>query len=112
MLFLKDKIIKYSLIASVILNLLLWILFYFRIPIQVDPIALRYNIYVGINMIGAWWKIYYFPLIGLIIILLNRFLAKKFFYKDKLIARLLVVTILISQLILLTYGALIVIINS
>ena len=111
-LFFKDKIIKISLILSLIFNLLTWVLFYFRIPIQVEPIVMRYNIYVGINLIGEWWQIYYLSGFGLLIILLNFILAKKIFKKDKLPAQWLAIVCLICQLIILTYGVLIVIMNS
>ena len=110
-LYLKDKIIKWNLIFSVILNLLLWVLFYFRIPVQTEPIVLRYNIYAGINLIGPWYNIFYFSLTGLIIIILNFSLGKFIFRHNKLLAHFLAITALICQIVLLGYGMLIVMIN-
>jgi hypothetical protein len=111
-LFFKNKIIKWSLNSSLFLNLLSWLLFYFRIPNRVEPIVLRYNIYTGINLIGAWQNIFLFSLAGLIIIILNFILAKKFFLSDKGLSLALSLTALISQIIILLYGVLIVVINS
>ena len=111
-LYFKDKIIKFSLILGILLNALLWALFYFRIPIQVEPIVMRYNIYVGINLIGQWWQIYYLVLFGSGIIILNFVLAKYLFKKDKLVAHFLSITALLCQIILLIYGGLMVIMNS
>lgn len=112
LLFFKDKIIKNSLIVSLILNVLTWLLFYFRIPIQVEPIALRYNVYVGINMIGPWFAVFYFSTVGLLIILINFFIAKHIYKRDKLPAHFLAVSALVCQLILLVYGVLLVMINA
>ncbi len=107
----KDKIIKYNLIASLILNILLWVLFYFRIPIQIEPLILRYNIYVGINLIGNWYSVFNFSLIGLLIIILNFVLAKIIYKKDKLLAHFLIITALICQIVLLIWGVVIVMVN-
>lgn len=111
-LYFKNKIIRWSLIFSIIFNILLWILFYFRIPIQIEPIILRYNIYVGINLIGPWQNVFYFPLAGLLIIILNFILAKWVYKKDRLPANFLVITALISQIILLVLGVLLVMMNA
>lgn len=110
-LYLKDRIVKWSLIFSIILNILLWVLFYFRIPVQVEPIALRYSIYVGINLIGPWHRVFWFAIIGILIGVLNFILAKKIFNKNKLLAHFLVITALLCQMILLIYGVIIVMVN-
>ncbi|MBU4360353.1 hypothetical protein L6278_01500 [Candidatus Parcubacteria bacterium] len=110
-LFFKDKIIKWNLVASLLLNILLWILLYFRIPIQIEPLALRYNIYVGINLIGNWYSVFYFSLIGLLIIILNFGLSKLLYKKNKLLTHWLATTALICQLILLAWAVIMVMVN-
>ena len=110
-LYFKNRIVRWSLISSIVLNLLLWILYYFRIPIQTEPIVLRYNIYAGINLIGPWYNVFYFPLAGIILIVLNFILGKFLFKRSKLIAEFLAITALICQIILLAFGILIVMIN-
>ncbi len=110
-LYFKDKIIRWCLVFSIIFNILFWVLVYFRIPIQTEPLALRYNIYTGINLIGPWYNVYFFPLAGLGIIIFNFALAKIIFKKDKLAAHFLVATALICQIILLIFGGLLVMIN-
>jgi len=110
-LYFKDKIIRWSLGFSIVFNLLVWVLFYFRIPIQVEPIALRYNIYVGINLIGPWHHVFWFPLAGLIIIIFNFILAKKLFKSEKILAHFLTLTALICQILLSVHGVLIVMMN-
>ncbi len=110
-LFLKDKIIKWNLIASLILNILLWVLLYFRTPVQIEPLALRYNIYVGISLIGLWYYVFYFSLIALLIIILNFSLAKFFYKQNKLLTHFLAVTSSICQLILLAWAVIMVMVN-
>lgn len=108
----KDKIIKQNLIIGLILNLLLWLLVYFRLPIQVEPIILRYNIYVGINLIGPWYQAYFLPLAGLVVFLLNFFIGRSVFKKDFLLARILSLVATICQIILLFTAVLLAIVNS
>lgn len=110
-LFLKDKIIKWTLVVSLILNTLLWILLYFRIPIQVEPLALRYNIYVGINLIGSWYSVFNFSLAGLFIIILNFVLAKFLYKQNKLLTHWLFATALICQLIFIAWAVIVVMVN-
>ncbi len=110
-LYFKDKIIKWCLIASIFLDVLLLALIYFRIPIRVEPIVLRYNIYVGISLIGPWYQAFYLPLAGLAIIIFNFLLAKMMFLKEKTLAYVLAVATIICQLTLLTAVILLVIVN-
>jgi len=107
----KDKTIRYSFWASLVLNLLVWVLFVFRMPVSDKPIVLGYNIYVGINFIGPWYNIFYFSLAGLLIIALNFILIKKIFKMEKLLAQFFAVGALICQVILMIYGVLIAVIN-
>ena len=111
-LYLKDKIIKYNLILALLMNALLWVLFYFRIPITLEPIILRFNIYVGISLIGPWFDVFYFPLAGLGIIIINLLIGWMLFRKDKLPAHFLIMTALAVQIILLIFGSLIVMMNA
>ncbi|HPA25921.1 MAG TPA: hypothetical protein PLK76_04150 [bacterium] len=110
-LYFKDKFIRWGLISSFFLNLFLWVILYRKIPIQVEPIVLRYNIYVGINLIGSWWQVFYLPLIGLAILIFNFLLAKMMFLKEKFLARLIAMMTIIAQIFLMMIGILLTIIN-
>lgn len=111
-LFFKNKFIRFTLSLGIIFNILSWILFYFRIPISVEPIILRYNIYTGISLIGPWYSVFYFSLAGVLILILNFILAKKFFLNKRILAYALSTVALICQTLILLYGVLIVVINS
>ncbi|MFA6909244.1 MAG: hypothetical protein WC289_05195 [Patescibacteria group bacterium] len=56
-----------SLCALIVQGILLAL----RLHPTADPVPLHYNIYFGIDLIGAWWHIFLFPGIGLLILLLN-----------------------------------------
>ena len=111
-LYFKDKIIKWSLIVSIALAIIHLALIYFRIPVRVEPIVLRYNIYVGISLIGPWYQAFYLPLMGFVIIIFNFLLAKMMFLKEKTLAYVLAIVAIVCQISLLTTGALLVIVNS
>ena len=107
----KDKFIKINFFVSLVINILAWILFYFRTPVQMEPIILRFNIYVGINLIGPWYEVFYFSAIGLLIILINFLLARWSFKRDRNLAYFLVATATLSQIIILIYGTLLMMVN-
>ncbi len=111
-LLLNDKIIKWSLITGGLANLALWPMIYFGLPHLAEPIVLRYNIFMGINLIGPWLNAFYFPLAGLVIGIFNFFLAKAVYKKEKLASYFLILTALSCQLILVVFLALLLVINS
>ncbi len=111
-LFFKDKNILINLLISFGLFAFYLIFLYLKIQPQVDPIALRYDIYVGVNLIGPWYYVFYIPLIGLLIILINFSLAYIFYLKTKIIAHFLVLAATLSQILLAISAILIYLLNT
>ncbi|MFH1668118.1 MAG: hypothetical protein ABH884_03820 [Candidatus Komeilibacteria bacterium] len=70
----KSAIIIYFSLA-LILNILCWLWLALLIKPSGNTVPLHYNIYFGIDLIGAGWQLYYQPLFGFIIILTNLILA-------------------------------------
>jgi hypothetical protein len=97
--FIKDKIIFFIFIVSLFINLITWINL-LRIQKIDGLIPLHYNIYLGIDYVGAWYKLFTIPTIGLIILILNLFLSIFIYFKDKLIAHILIFSVLFVQIIL------------
>lgn len=62
-------------IFALILNLANWLFLISNVKPKVDPIPLHYNIYFGIDLIGQWYFIYAITLSGLLIIIINFWLA-------------------------------------
>ncbi len=97
--FIKDKTILFSFIASLFVNAAIWINL-FRIQKVDGLIPLHYNIYLGIDYMGAWYKLFTIPAIGLTILALNLALSVFIYFKDKLIAHILLFSALFAQIIL------------
>lgn len=53
---------------------------------QEIAVPLHYNIHFGVDYFGEWWKIFSFPLAGLIIYILNFILVIAFWRRDKVLA--------------------------
>ena len=70
-LFFSNKTISLNLILSMLLNLIIWAGFYLQVTPRVEPVALRYSIYFGIDLIGPWWHVFVFPVIGFVILVVN-----------------------------------------
>ena len=73
--FFKEKIVKISLFFSLALNFILWLILGWQVKDFPELIPLHYNIYFGIDSFGTWYQIFLMPLLGLVIIVLNFFLA-------------------------------------
>lgn len=100
----KDKLIKTTVLLSVLFNLVNWGLIYYRftrfLAGQEESIILHYNIYFGIDKIGNWTNIYYLPLIGLAILFINLLGGYLLCQKDKLISYFFLCAALFSQILL------------
>ncbi len=110
--FFKDKIIKPLLISSLILNLGLFLFFYFFIKQSDIPIVLHYNVNWGVDYFGEVKSIFILPLAGLIIFLLNGILALRLWFRMKSLAYFLAAISLIFEVFLWLAGIALYIINS
>lgn len=111
----KDRIIKITLILSVLFNLINWGLIYYRftrfLAGQEESMILHYNIYFGIDKIGNWTSIYYLPLIGIAILLVNLLGGYLLYHKDKLISYFFLSTALLAQILLILATFFIIVVN-
>lgn len=110
-LFFKDWTIRTNLVCGLALNIIMWAGIYYGIAPRVEPIALRYNIYFGINFIGPWYYGFIFPLIGFVLILINSCLAYLVFLRLKLLAYFLILNAIVCQLLLIIMSTIIILLN-
>ena len=110
-LFIRDKFVLINLSLSFLFSLFSLIWLYYKITPQVEPVALHYTIYFGIDLIGEWYYVFLFPLLGIITILVNFILAYLLFIKVKILAYLLVLTSTIIQVLLVIISILVVLLN-
>ena len=87
--------------ASLFINGLIWLMIVWRLPATSTWIPLHFSSYVGIDWIGTWIKITYYPGISLLVIALNIFLAALEYNKNRRLALWLVWTGLIIQIFIL-----------
>jgi hypothetical protein len=108
----RSRIILWLLFFNGFVNLVIWsALKYYSHPIG-SSIILHYNVYFGVDAIGAPREAYVLPLIGLIIFLLNVILSFYFYTKKERIATyILLLAGLMVQLSLLISAISVIIIN-
>lgn len=97
----RSSLVQWVIIGALFLNVLNWVLIaFFNRPVDF-PIILHYNVYFGVDVIGAWWQVYSLPAIGLAILLVNTTLGYSFYcQKERIIAHLLMLGTFIVQIIM------------
>lgn len=95
---LKDIFLSIGVFFGLALNLLMWIFVYFKVKPSSELVALHYNIYSGIDLIGEWWKFYTIPAIGFFIYATNQLLAKYCYRREKILSYMLVAAHILIQL--------------
>ncbi|OGY79918.1 MAG: hypothetical protein A3B74_01550 [Candidatus Kerfeldbacteria bacterium RIFCSPHIGHO2_02_FULL_42_14] len=100
------------LLFTVLFNAGLWGFLAYNIHPQPEPLFLHYNIFFGVDFIGAWYRIFFLPGFGLGVLLMNAILAFFLLKRDLVLHYLVLSTTLVIQIILIVAGILIVLINS
>ena len=110
--FFQSSVVQWSSIGSLLINLASWsVLAYFIRPVDF-PIVLHYNVFFGVDMIGAWWQAYSIPLMGVAVLCINGTLGLVFFQqKERVVAHLLLLASFVVQMAVLVATAAIVVIN-
>jgi hypothetical protein len=110
--FFRSGLVHWVLIGALVLNGINWGLIAFFIRPVDFPIILHYNVYFGVDVIGAWWQVYYLPLIGLLILAVNTILGYLFYQqKERIVAHLLMLATFIVQIAVTIAVAVLLIIN-
>lgn len=96
----RDRFNIIVIATSVLVNLTIWLLLFFKITPQNAPVVLHYNIYFGIDFIDQWHKVYFIPSIGLLFIILNLVISQTIYKQEKLAAHFLSSSSLFIQVLL------------
>jgi len=110
-LYLKNLFNLITLILSLAINILSWLWLIFQIKPQQEDIFLHYNILFGVDYLGSWWKVFYLPIFGLLILITNNLIGWLLFGKDKFIAQILNAVNLFCQIFIFLAVALLVFLN-
>jgi hypothetical protein len=95
---------------SLFLNLFSWFWFKSQLP-NTSELFLHYNVLFGVDYIGESWRIYFVPLLGIIILFVNFLIGWFLYKKDKFMAHILNFTTLICQIIVVMVSFLLVFLN-
>jgi len=83
----EARFVRVALLLAAGINLLTWILtLWFVLPrLHTSPFfALHYNVYFGVDRIGAPWELLRLPLLGLLILSGDAWFSVRFYEKDRL----------------------------
>jgi hypothetical protein len=109
--FLKDTANKILTGSSLILNIGLFLFFYFFIRQSNIPIVLHYNVNWGVDILGEVKSVFILPVAGMFIFLLNSFLAVNLWGKNKTLSYFFTAMTLLVQFFLIISGIALYIIN-
>lgn len=97
--------------SSLLLNIALFLFFYFFIKQSNIPIVLHYNVDWGVNYFGEVKSIFVLPTVGIIIFLLNGVLALKLWEKSRILSYFLTAATFLVQSFLIISGIALYLIN-
>lgn len=102
-LFLRDKMIRGPLFISLFANVALWIYLLAAVK-SAENIFLHYTIHFGVDLVGSLANLLMLPLMGLVLIPLNFFIAYFLYDRLKRLSLLLALATPVIQIFLLAEG--------
>lgn len=108
----RNPLVLWILILSLTANLADWLILKIWIRPIDAAIILHYNVYFGVDVTGAWQKVFWAPAVGLILFGINLLLSIYFYnQKERIASYLLLLAILMIQLSLIVASASVILIN-
>ncbi|MEK7105195.1 MAG: hypothetical protein AAB865_00710 [Patescibacteria group bacterium] len=110
----EHPLFLWTTIASLVLIAIMVALPFWKLaPIGLErpEIPLHYNVYFGVDLIGPWYKVFFLPLIGVILLLANRQFAIITWEKEKMLSYFFAVATLVVELALTVAVVLVVLLN-
>jgi len=99
-LFVRDSWVLFPLSVSIFLQVWGWWYTATHIHASAGQIFLHYTSLFGVDLVGGWWKIFYLPAGGLLIILVNFVVSFLFYRMDKFLSRFLSIFTLFVEIFL------------
>ncbi len=81
--FWKESKIRFLIIASLTLNIFIWLYIIFNFLGVKDFVTLHYNIFSGVDTIGSWQRLFIPVLFGLLVLIVNLILAFHFYSQQE-----------------------------
>ena len=109
--FFKNTTNQLLISSSLLLNIALFLFFYFFIKQSNIPIVLHYNVDWGVDYFGEIKSIFALPIVGIIIFLLNGVLALKLWRGNRILSYFLTAATFLIQCFLIVSGIALYLIN-
>lgn len=90
--FFQNRIIFWLLTANLALNIASWVVLAIFVQPVDSNIILHYNVYFGVDLTGGFRQVFFLPLIGLVLLTVNSFLANYFYFRRETIASYILLT--------------------
>lgn len=87
--FTRDFAVRTLAIIGLIMLVVVWIYSILSFPPADFLVPLRYNSFLGVTALGAWYQLYTVPVLLLLIFIVNIFLAHSAYGKDKMVSYIL-----------------------
>ena len=100
----KNKLIIWPVAINALILVFDSFYIFLKLRIKEDLIPLHYNIYFGVDLIDNKYQIFKLPLIGLMVIIINCYLGRLIYRREKLAAYILVWASLATMVILVFAG--------
>ncbi|MEK7494431.1 MAG: hypothetical protein AAB519_01960 [Patescibacteria group bacterium] len=84
--FWQNTIVRFLLFFAILPIISSLIVLAFFIRPRETSIVLHYNVYFGVDVLGAWWQTYLLPLLGLFFFVVHTFLAAHFYQRTDRVA--------------------------
>jgi len=88
-LYLRDRWILFPAIGAILAQIASWWYIIANIHPDAGQIFLHYNIVFGVDLVGDWWHMFFLPLGGILIFIVNYFFSFMFYGSDRFLSRLL-----------------------
>lgn len=98
--------------GAALVQLANWAYFAWLVKPQDGLLFVHYNIYFGVDLVGPWYRLYTIPAAGLVVLLVNFFLARTLHRKSPILSRLLLAITAYAELLILLVSLLIIRQNS
>ena len=109
-----SRLFRWTILLSLAFLFLTWLLPIWRImPLAAEQpfIPLHYNIYFGIDRFGPWYNVFFLPVLGTLLLIVNVFFEAVFFQKEHVISKFFAIGTIFTESVLFISMLFIVLLN-
>jgi hypothetical protein len=109
--FISDRMNSYGFGIALLINIIHWLILYYKIKPGQDDVLLHYNVVYGADFINNSIYLYWIPLLALTLLLLNLVAAIFFHRKEKLAAYFISLTSIPVQIVFFVATLVLILVN-